>query len=398
MSVKSNEDKPVELGFKNVVRLGYASLSTDVSTEMILGVLPFFIVKDLGGTAGILGIIEGVAEAVNYLFRVFAGVVTDKIRRRKPLVLLGYALSSIAKPLFAVSASWSQAFIVRITDRAGKGIRTSPRDALISDSVSSARSGRAFGLHRSLDQLGAVMGPILAFAVIPFIGIRGVFLLSFVPAAMALTILLFFVRDSAESAGRSSVFQNAREVLNRRFILLLLTLGVFAAGAYNFSFILLKAGDLGLSESQIPLVYAVVNVGAVVLGVPAGILADRIGKVPVLGLSYMIFIVTSLGGLLLAGNPLYAFLIGFLFGSYLAISETVQRAIIPDFAKPQLKGTAYAIYYSVIGLGSLVANVVFGGLWSGIGPTAAFQYSVAAGIVGFLVLVTFLIREARQVH
>jgi predicted MFS family arabinose efflux permease len=242
------------------------------------------------------------------------------------------------------------------------------------------------------------MGPILAFAVIPFIGIRGVFLLSFVPAAIALAILLFFVRDSAGSAGRSSIFQNAREVLNRRFILLLLTLGVFAVGAYNFSFILLKAGDLGLSESHIPLVYAAINVGAVVLGIPAGILADRIGKVPVLGLSYIIFIVTSLGGLLLAGNPLYAFLIAFLFGSYLAISETVQRAIIPDFAKPQLKGTAYAIYYSVIGSGSLVANVVFGGLWSSIGPTAAFQYSVAAGIVGFLVLVTFLIREARQVH
>ncbi len=387
---KSSDEHEGELGFRNVVRLGYVSLSTDVSTEMILGVLPFFIVKDLGGSAAVLGLIEGVAEAANYLFRVFSGLLTDKIARRKPLVLLGYGLSSISKPIFAVTSSWSQALLVRVSDRAGKGIRTSPRDALISDSVAKSKSGRAFGLQASLDQVGAVLGPIVAFAVIPFIGIRGVFWLSFIPAAIALLILVFFVRDYRGPVRQRSIFKNAREVLDRRFVLLLLTLGVFSVGAYDFSFILLKAGSLGIEMNYIPLVYAVLNVATVILGVPAGILADRVGKIPVLGLGYVVFLFTSALGFFVMGNPLYGFVIAFLFGSYLAISDTVQRAIIPDFTKPDLKGTAYAIYYTIIGIGAFVANASFGALWSNISPAAAFQFSVVTATAGIIALVAFI--------
>jgi len=377
------------------MRLGYVSFFTDVSTEMILGVLPLFIVRELGGTAAILGFIEGAAEAVNYAFRVFAGVMTDKIGRRKPLVLLGYGLSSIAKPLFAVSGSWIHAFAVRVTDRVGKGIRTSPRDALISDSAAKSEAGKAFGLHRSLDQIGAVVGPIMAFIMIPIIGMRGVFWFSFAPAAIALLILLFFVYDTKGSVRQRSVFENARDVMNREFTLLLVVLAIFAIGAYNFSFILLKAGSLGVPESQIPLVYACLNVATVMVGLPAGMLADKAGKVPVLGLSYIIFLATSVGGLLLIGNPLYAFLMALLFGSYLGIAETVQRAIIPDFTRPGLKGTAYALYYTLIGIGSMVANSTFGVLWSNISPTAAFQYSILTTTAGVAALIMFTARRSQ---
>lgn len=390
MTQESKNRQSLQIGFKNVVRLGYVSLFTDVSTEMILGVLPFFIVKDLGGTAAILGLIEGVAEAVNYAFRVLAGVVTDKIGRRKPLVLIGYGISSIAKPFFAVASSWSHAFAVRVADRAGKGIRTSPRDALISDSADKSKAGKAFGLHRSLDQLGAVAGPLIAFAAIPLIGIRGVFWLSFVPAAVALLILLFFVRDTFVVARRRSIFENAREVLNHKFVLFLVALGLFSMGAYNFSFILLRAGSLGVQEVNIPLVYAFVNVAVVIVGLPVGILADRVGKLPVLGLTYTLFLATSMAGLFLTGNPLYAFVIALLFGCYLGTAETVQRAIIPDFTTPGLKGTAYAIYYTLIGLGSLVANSVFGALWSSVGPAAAFQYSILTATAGIVALLAFM--------
>jgi len=391
---ESNE-RSAELGFRNVMRLGYVSFFTDVSTEMILGVLPLFIVRELGGTAAILGFIEGAAEAVNYAFRVFAGVMTDKIGRRKPLVLLGYGLSSIAKPLFAVSGSWIHAFAVRVTDRVGKGIRTSPRDALISDSAAKSEAGKAFGLHRSLDQIGAVVGPIMAFIMIPIIGMRGVFWFSFAPAAIALLILLFFVYDTKGSVRQRSVFENARDVMNREFTLLLVVLGIFAIGAFNFSFILLKAGSLGVPESQIPLVYACLNVATVMVGLPAGMLADKAGKVPVLGLSYIIFLATSVGGLLLIGNPLYAFLMALLFGSYLGIAETVQRAIIPDFTRPGLKGTAYALYYTLIGIGSMVANSTFGVLWSNISPTAAFQYSILTTTAGVAALIMFTARRSQ---
>ena len=289
---RKGEERSTKLGFRNVVRLGYVSLFTDVSTEMALGVLPFFIVKELGGTVAVLGLIEGVAEAFNYAFRVFAGVVTDRFGRRKPLVLLGYGLSSIAKPLFAVAGSWGDAFAVRVTDRVGKGIRTSPRDALISDSAARPEAGKAFGLHRSLDQLGAILGPFLAFITIPIIGMRGVFWFSFVPAAVALLILLFLVSDTQGPMRRRSVFENAREVMDRRFVLLMLVLGLFALGAYNFSFVLVKAGALGVQESQIPLVYASLNLATVIVGLPAGMLSDKIGKLPVLGLSYVVFLST----------------------------------------------------------------------------------------------------------
>jgi len=392
MTESNGKKQSKELGFKNVVRLGYVSLCTDVSTEMILGVLPLFIVRELGATALVLGLIEGVAEAINYFFRVLAGVMTDKIGRRKPLVLLGYGLSSVVKPLFAFANSWGHAFVVRVADRAGKGVRTSPRDALISDSAAKSQAGKAFGLHRSLDQVGAIVGPLLAFVVLPVVGIRGVFWLSFIPAALALVILLFFVVETRGLAKQKSIFENAREVLSHNFVLLLLILGVFTVGAYNFSFILLKAGSLGVQEANIPLVYACLNLATVVLGLPAGMLADRVGKVPILALSYAVFLVTSVAGALLTGNPLYAFPLAFLFGSYLAISETVQRAMIPDFTKPELKGTAYALYYTLVGVGSLVSNLIFGALWTNMGPATAFQYSIATSAVGIVALIVFILR------
>jgi len=396
--VKSDSEESEEtqlLGFKNVVRLGYVSLFTDISTEMILGVLPIFIVMDLGATAGILGLIEGSAEAANYLFRVFAGVLTDKIGRRKPLVLLGYGLSSFAKPLFAVSSSWGQAFAVRVIDRAGKGTRTSPRDALISDSIPKSQAGKGFGLHRSLDQVGAVLGPLLAFVAIPFISVRGVFWLSFVPAAAALIILLFFVKDTRGRIQHRSVFENAKSVLTREFVLLLIALGVFAVGAYDFSFVLLNAGALGVLENDIPLVYATLNVATVILGVPAGLLADRVGKVPVLCLGYVVFLVTSAAGFMIGGYWAYAFLIAFLFGSYLSISDTVQRALIPDFTKPGLKGTAYALYYTMIGCVSFAANAIFGALWTTAGRLAAFEFSVVTSFIGITAIVIFMLTHRR---
>jgi MFS family permease len=362
---------------------------------MILAVLPLFIIKELGATAAILGIIEGMAEAVNYFFRVVSGVMTDKIGKRKPFVLLGYALSSIAKPLFSVTSTWSHAFIIRLFDRSGKGIRTSPRDALISDSIKKSKAGKAFGLHRSLDQIGAVGGPIIAFAFIPLIGIRGIFWLSFIPAAIALLILLFFVRDINTPLKHRSVFENVRSLLDRQFIMLLGALTIFNMGAYNFSFILLKADSLGINQNLIPLVYACLNVAVVIFGLPAGMMADRIGKIPVLIIGDTIFIITSLTGILLNGNPIYAFPIAMIFGCYLGIAETLQRAIIPDYVSIQLKGTAYAFYYSLIGIGSLIANSIFGILWTNVGYAAAFQYSIIMSVAGTIALLIFFTQKKR---
>lgn len=387
--------EPEKLGFRNVVRLGYVSLFTDISTEMILGALPNFIVVQLGANPAILGLIEGTAEAVNNIFRVIAGVLTDKIGRRKPIVLAGYALSTIAKPLFAISTTWSQAFAVRVTDRAGKGTRTSPRDALISDSIPKSQAGKGFGLHRSLDQVGAVLGPLLAFVLVPLIGLRNLFWISFIPGVVAIIILLLFVTDIPARVGQKNIFANAKIVLTREFILFLIVLTVFTVGAYNFSFILLDASSLGVQQDTIFLVYSLLNVATVIIGLPAGLLADKVGKLPVLCLCFLVFLGTSLAGLVLTGFWLYGFLIAFLYGTYLAMGDTVQRALVPDFTRPELKGTAYAVYYTVVGIGSLVANSVFGLLWTAFGAATAFGFSIATSSVAVVALILFALHRSR---
>jgi len=394
----SNDDstagEPKKLGFRNVLRLGYVSLFTDISTEMILGVLPVnFIIYQLGAYAAILGLIEGSAEAANDIFRIIAGVLSDKIGRRKPIVLAGYTLSTIAKPLFAISNSWGQAFAVRVTDRAGKGTRTTPRDALISDSIPKSQAGKAFGLHGSLDQVGAVLGPLLAVVLLPLIGLRNLFWVSFIPGTVAVIILLFFVTEIRARPSQKSIFANVKTVLTREFILFLLVLMVFTVGAYNFSFILLDASSLGVQQNSIPLVYAFLNFSTVVIGLPAGILADKVGKLPVLCVSFLVFLRTSLAGLALTGFWLYGFLIAFLYGGYLSISDTVQRAVVPDLTGQELKGTAYAVYYTLIGIGSLIANSVFGVLWTTHGAAAAFQFSIVTSSAGIVALILFVLRR-----
>jgi MFS family permease len=385
------------LGFKNVVRLGYVSLFTDFSTEMILGLLPVFIHDQLGASYVIVGLIEGSAEAMNNFFRILTGVITDRLAKRKPLVLFGYALSSFAKPLFAFATTWTQAMVVRVADRAGKGARTSPRDALISDSIAKSEGGRAFGVHESLDQVGAVLGPLVAFLVFPLIGFRGIFWLSFAPALVSLLILVFFVKEAVGLKKQTHLLENARQVLDRRFIFFLAVLGVFLVGAYNFSFILLRASSLGVPDGQIPLVYVVINAISVAAAFPCGMLADRIGKMPVLGLSYIAFIVTSAAGILLVGSWVYGFVVGCLFGIYLGISDTVQRAIIPDFTRNELKGTAYALYYMLVGASSFAANSAFGYLWTFTSSSAAFEYSIVTSTVGGVALVFLLLVRDRNV-
>jgi MFS family permease len=386
-----------ELGLRNVIRLGYVSLFTDISTEMILGVLPInFIINQLGATAAILGLIEGSAEAANNIFRIFAGVLTDKIAKRKPIVVIGYGLSTLAKPLFAVANSWGQAFAVRVVDRAGKGTRTTPRDALISDSIPKSQAGKGFGLHSSMDQVGAVLGPILAFVLLPVIGLRNLFWISFIPGVISLIILVFFVADARGRKKRRTVFENAKAVLTRDFVLLLVVLGIFAVGAYNFSFILLEAQSLGVQANFIPLVYALLNFATVLIAFPAGVLADRVGKLPVLLLSFLVFMGTSLAGVVLVGYWAYGLLIAIFYGGYLSISDTVQRAMVPDFTRPELKGTAYAFYYTIIAIGSLVANSVFGALWTSLGAGVAFWFSIATSAVAVVALILFAVLHQRS--
>jgi MFS family permease len=368
---------------------------TDISTEMILGILPVYVITQLGATKELLGLMEGAAEFLNYMFRVFSGAISDRLGRRKPLVFLGYGLSTLAKPLFAFATSWTDALVVRLADRTGKGIRTSPRDALISESVKEVKTGTAFGLHRSADQVGAVLGPVLAFLLVPLFGARGIFWISLIPGVLSLIVLVFWVQDRRGPKTSAPVFKNARTILTKRFKFFLFVMGVFALGAYNFSFVLVKASALGASTDTVALVYATLNVATVVVGFPSGILSDRLGKERVLVVGFGIFFVASLAGLMTTVGVLLAFVIAFVYGAYIGISEALQRALVPSFVSAELKGTAYSVYYLVIGTCALVANLVFGALSDQFSMGAAFTYSLVTCSAGILGMLAFIISKPK---
>lgn len=384
------------LGFRNVVNLGLVSMFTDMSTEMVLGVLPVFLVGELGLTRSALGLIEGSAEATSYVFRMFSGVISDRLNRRKLLVLVGYFLSTVVKPLFALSASGLQALTIRLFDRVGKGVRTAPRDALLSESVPREQIGRSFGLHRTLDQTGAIIGPAVAFILIPFIGLRGVFWVSFIPGLASVLILILFVKEAKASSSRSMGFVNDfRSVLTKQFTILLVIIGVFSIGAYNFSFILLKSSDLGVASAIIPLIYVTINITHTFTGIPIGILSDKFGEERVLILGYCFFAATSLISILAVNGWLYALIIALLYGIYQGVGETVQRAIIPKYSQLSPRATAYGVYYLAVGICLLAANLVAGSLWDMFGFQATFTYSLVTSIAAILSLAVFTLYKTK---
>jgi len=385
---------------RNVFALGFVSFFTDISSEMCFSLLPTFILGLPGSSRAMLGMIEGIAEALSYGMRAVSGLFSDKFRKRKLVVLVGYALSNVVKPLFAVAQTAIDALVIRVADRVGKGIRTSPRDALLSESVPDEHKGKAFGFHRTLDQTGAILGPVIASTSMLLLGltVRDVFWLSFIPGFVALLILLLLVQERVgKSIGEFKLLKGIDMVLKGNFPLLLIIVGVFSLGAFNFSFILLNAKEAGISDPLIPLIYAVINVTHTAVAIPAGVLSDRIGKEKVLIMGYGTFLSTALLLLLSPRGSFYAFFVAGVFGVYAGIVETVQRALIPEYAERALIGTAYGLYYLVVGSAFLGANVIVGTLWEYIGSSAAATYSIALSSLAIVGMLLFFSRRRKEV-
>jgi MFS family permease len=400
----NNTNKKKPSGLRNILALGLVSFFTDFSTEMVLGILPLFIVNNLGASRAILGAIEGSAELVSYAFRMISGSLSDKVGKRKIFVLAGYGLSTFSKPFFALSTGWLDAFIVRTSDRIGKGLRIAPRDALIADSVSESISGKAFGIHRTIDQMGAILGPITAFALLQIMDIRGIFFVSLIPGAIAVLILILFVKEIAikrggHSKAATTIFSNIGTIMsnNKPFALLLIISGIFSLGAFNFSFVLLKASELGIDNDVIPIVYAVINISHTAVGIPSGILADKIGKEKVLIVGYAVFAISAILMVMLSENSLYAFVLAAIFGLYIGISETVQRAVVPRYVSSELRGTAFGVYNLVLGTSFFVSNVIFGFLWDNYNLSTAVVYSIVLTSAAITGMSVFIKREAKKV-
>ncbi len=381
---------------RNIFALGFVSFFTDMSSEMAFSILPSFLLSLPGSSIAILGFIEGTAEALSYVLRSVSGIFSDKFRKRKSLVLVGYGLSNVVKPLFAIARAPLDVFVVRVSDRVGKAVRTPPRDALLSESVSDKRRGAAFGLHRTLDQSGAIVGPMIASTAMLILGLtlRDVFWLTLIPGAVALLILLFFVKERfGKSVGEFQLLAGIKAVLKGNFSWLLVIVGIFSLGAFNFSFVLINAQEAGIVASFIPLIYAAVNVAHVTIAIPAGVLSDRIGKEKVMILGYSVFLSSVMLILFLPISGFNAFLVAVSYGFYFGIIETVQRALIPEYVDRNLIGTAYGIYYLIVGSAFFVSNAVVGSLWEYFGASLASAYSIITSIVAITFMILFLKRK-----
>ena len=392
MSQESSEAQKLP-GMRNIYLLGGVSFFTDVSSEMCFSLLPVFVVKELGASRAILGLIECFAEALGYVLRLVSGAISDRFRRRKPFVGIGYAVSAFSKPFFALSTHWLHVFVVRSIDRVGKGVRTAPRDALIKESVEESTLGKAYGFHRLMDQMGAILGPIAAFLLVAFIGIRGVFLSSLIPGLLAI-VFLFPVIEARSTWGGEG-FSPIKGLRNapRRLLYLLFVLGVFAAGAYNFSFILLLASESGLADQLIPLVYALINVMYVIMTVPSGLLADKVGGERVMLSAFAFFATASALASLAVLNPALALVVAVFYGAYRGVFETISRTLVARYAPEELTATVFGVYYLEVGALFFLANLVVGWLWDVVGLTWAFAYSASLSIAALLMLLPLSIRS-----
>ncbi|HTY45295.1 MAG TPA: MFS transporter [Patescibacteria group bacterium] len=369
----------------NIILLGITSFLTDVSTEMVYPILPAYLVTTLGASPAILGFIEGVAESLASLLKVFSGYFSDKIKARKPFTILGYVSSTAGKAFLFLASAWPHVLIARVIDRFGKGIRTAPRDALIVESADKDKKGAAFGLHRAMDTLGAAVGVLGAYFLIAhFQGrLRDIFLFSLIPAFLGV-VFLFFVREKrpqARPAAEKLVFRWSG--LDRRLKLFLVFTFLFTLGNSSNQFLLLRAQGLGNSLAQVVLFYFIYNVTYALVSYPAARLSDSIGRKRLLAWGYLFYGLVYLG-FAVNTSARFCWVLFAVYGLYMGFTEGVEKALIADVAPAHLRATTIGLHATLVGAGLLPASLLAGLLWKFSGPAAPFYFGGVMGIVASL--------------
>jgi MFS family permease len=378
----------------NVLILGLVSFFTDVSSEMIYPLLPLFLTTVLGGGPAFLGLIEGVAESTASFLKLGSGIVSDRVRRRKKLVLAGYTISSIARPLTALAASPLAVLFIRFADRVGKGIRTSPRDALIADSTDPAVRGKAYGFHRSMDHAGAIVGPLIATLLLAWFvsDLRTVFWLAAIPGGAAVLLIVLKVRE-VETARIQGEHRFLRVLPTGRLRTYLLVLFIFTLGNSSDAFLLLRAGELGVTPVRIPLLWTFFHVVKMLSTMPFGALSDRLGRRWVIVSGWGVYAL-AYTGFAFARTELHVWLLFAFYGLFYGLTEGGEKAMLTDIADPAERGTAFGWYNFAVGIGALPASLFFGFIWQRSGPPAAFGFGALLAFLAAVLLVS-LVRPAR---
>jgi MFS family permease len=374
----------------NILILGLVSFLTDFSSEMIYPLLPVFLTAVLGAGPAVLGVIEGVAESTASLLKLVSGIMSDRMSDRKRLVLSGYGISSFARPLIAAATGPLAVLVIRFADRVGKGIRTSPRDALIADSVDPSIRGKAYGFHRSMDHAGAIAGPLVASALLAFLvsNMRTVFWLAAIPGILAVVLIAFKVKEVERRKGPSNgtflgLFPRGRL---RGYILILF---IFTLGNSSDAFLLLRAGRLGVSPVVIPLLWAYFHVVKMFSTMPFGALSDRIGRRKIIMAGWGVYALTYVG-FGYATTEIHVWLLFTLYGLFYGLTEGTEKAFLVDIANPEERGSAFGWYNFAIGIGALPASLLFGLIWQEIGPKAAFGFGAGLATLAALLLLLFI--------
>jgi MFS family permease len=381
---------------RNVIALGFVSFFTDVSSEMIYPLLPVFLTTTLGSGAAFLGLIEGAAESLAALLKLYSGIRSDRVANRTRLVLWGYSLSSISRPLVALARGPWHVFTVRLFDRAGKGIRTSPRDALIADSVAPEARGKAFGFHRSMDHAGAMVGPIVATLLLAFVfknDLRKVFLIAAVPAACAVLVILLQVRDPGAAKEARPAASLSLELPSGKLRTYLLILFIFLLSNSSDAFLLLRLSSVGVAPAVIPLLWTALHVVKASTTLPLGMLSDRLGRRRVILTGWIIYALIY-AAFAFVRTPIAASAIFIGYGLFYGFTDGVEKALMADLSQPGERGRAFGWYHCVEGLTLLPASLVFGFLWQKAGPQTAFLYGAALAAFACVLLALFIRGQA----
>ena len=382
---------------KSVIVIGLISLLNDASSEIIYPLLPLFLTLTLGASPKIIGLIEGTAESISSLLKLFAGYFSDRRGRRKGLVVGGYALANFIRPLLGFATNWLQVLAIRLTDRVGKGIRTAPRDAMIADTVAVKERGLAFGFHRAMDHTGAVIGPLIGFLLVYFIAsnrnspsasdYRKIFLLASIPALCAVAVAVFALRETVTKRGEDSLARPRLSFrgFDKNFKRFLFLVALFTLSNSSDAFLLLRAKQAGVLEVNIPLLWAALHVTKVLSSLVGGDLSDRLGRRTLIVSGWLLYAAVYLAFAFIS-TPAAAWTIFLIYGVYFGLAEGAEKALVADLVRPEQRGTAYGLYNLAFGITVLPASLMMGFLWDWFNPQAAFITSACLGATAALLL------------
>lgn len=374
---------------RNVFAIGLVSLLNDASSEIIYPLLPVFLAISLGASAKAIGTIEGLAESISSLLKLFAGYLSDRLAKRKVLVVAGYSLASLARPLLAFAQTWTQVLAIRLTDRVGKGIRTAPRDAMIADTVRTEQRGLAFGFHRAMDHAGAVIGPLIGYVlVVLFVAnsrsptireFSKIFLVASVPALIAVIVAALFMRESpVRPARESEPVKLSLRGFDGNFKRFLVVLALFTLSNSSDSFLILRAIDSGVSVAIVPLLWAAHHAMKVLSSLFGGDLSDRLGRKRLIVSGWILYAAVY-AGFAFATNKASLWILFLIYGIYFGLVEGAEKALVADLVRPEQRGTAYGLYNLAFGITVFPASLLMGMIWDWKGPATAFLISAFMG-------------------